>query len=188
MLPPVGGGAQSVEMLRNITTFHTLASAAVERTASGTADGQKITYNVIKARLGELLYKITSQKFEDPADGEEHIRRAAPLSCYYQKRACRCGVTWGGPSNMRACVELTVAMAAIDGPSFCFYASTLLAAAYRAPAWRTGAAGVHAGAFSEEACPARALVTRTCFTRRSKLRSLNEEIHERFRSLEEEYR
>ena len=66
--------AQSVEMLRNITTFHTLASASVERTAGGSADGQKITYNVIKARLGELLYKITSQKFEDPADGEEAIK------------------------------------------------------------------------------------------------------------------
>ena len=61
-------------MLRNITTFHTLASASVERTAGGSADGQKITYNVIKARLGELLYKITSQKFEDPADGEEAIK------------------------------------------------------------------------------------------------------------------
>ena len=66
--------AQSVEMLRNITTFHTLASASVERTAGGSADGQKITYNVIKARLGELLYKITSQKFEDPADGEQAIK------------------------------------------------------------------------------------------------------------------
>ena len=70
-------------MLRNITTFHTLASASVERTAGGSADGQKITYNVIKARLGELLYKITSQKFEDPADGEEAIRcgPALPVPC-----------------------------------------------------------------------------------------------------------
>jgi len=78
-------------MLRNITTFHTLASAAVERTAGGTADGQKVTYNVIKARLAELLYKITSQKFEDPADGEEAIRRAPPL-CRMSQQGGRCGV------------------------------------------------------------------------------------------------
>lgn len=30
------------------------------------AQGQKITYNVIKQRLGDVLYKLTSQKFEDP--------------------------------------------------------------------------------------------------------------------------
>lgn len=65
---------KSVAMLRNITTFHTLATAAVERTAGSGGDGQRITYNVIKHRLGDLLYKITSQKFEDPAEGEEALR------------------------------------------------------------------------------------------------------------------
>jgi hypothetical protein len=30
--------------------------------------GQKITYNVIKQRLGDVLYKLTSQKFEDPCE------------------------------------------------------------------------------------------------------------------------
>lgn len=65
---------KSVAMLRNITTFHNLATQAVERTASGGAEGQKITFNVIKQRLGDLLYKITSQKFEDPADGEEAVK------------------------------------------------------------------------------------------------------------------
>ena len=63
---------QSVAMLRNITTFHNLATQAVERTAS--SSGQKITFNVIKQRLGDLLYKITSQKFEDPAEGEDVIK------------------------------------------------------------------------------------------------------------------
>lgn len=63
---------QSVEMLKNIVAFHTLATSAVEKTASG--DGQKVTFNIIKQRLGDLLYKITSQKFEDPEDGEEKIR------------------------------------------------------------------------------------------------------------------
>lgn len=65
---------KSVEMLKNIVAFHTLATAAVERTAAGGADGQKITFNTIKQRLSELLYKITSQKFEDPDEGEEAIK------------------------------------------------------------------------------------------------------------------
>ena len=65
---------QSVAMLRNITSFHHLAIQAVERTASGGGEGQKITFNVIKQRLGDVLYKITSQKFEDPADGEEAVK------------------------------------------------------------------------------------------------------------------
>ena len=65
---------QSVAMLRSITSFHNLATQAVERTASGGAEGHKITFNVIKQRLGDVLYKITSQKFEDPADGEEAVK------------------------------------------------------------------------------------------------------------------
>lgn len=63
-------------MLKNIIAFHTLANSAVERTAAGGSDGQKITFNVIKQRLSELLYKITSQKFEDPSEGEEAIKSA----------------------------------------------------------------------------------------------------------------
>lgn len=65
---------KSVGMLKNIIAFHTLANSAVERTAAGGSDGQKITFNVIKQRLSELLYKITSQKFEDPSEGEEAIK------------------------------------------------------------------------------------------------------------------
>lgn len=59
---------KSVEMMRNISTFHRLATAAVEKTASGNAEGQKITLNVIKQRMGDVLYKLTSQKFEDPSE------------------------------------------------------------------------------------------------------------------------
>lgn len=65
---------KTVEMMRNIATFHRLATAAVEKTAQGNADGQKITYNVIKTRMGDTLYKLTTQKFEDPAEGEEAVR------------------------------------------------------------------------------------------------------------------
>ena len=47
---------KSVWMLRNIMLFHQLATQAVERAAGG--DGQKITYNIIKQRLGDLIYKV----------------------------------------------------------------------------------------------------------------------------------
>ncbi|GFR52615.1 hypothetical protein Agub_g15131 [Astrephomene gubernaculifera] len=66
---------KSVEMMRNIATFHRLATAAIEKTAGGNAEGQKITLNVIKQRMGDTLYKLTSQKFEDPAEGEDAVRR-----------------------------------------------------------------------------------------------------------------
>ena len=72
---------QSVGMLKNIVAFHTLANSAVERTAAGGSEGQKITFNVIKQRLSDLLYKITSQKFEDPSDGEEKIRLLGLTIC-----------------------------------------------------------------------------------------------------------
>lgn len=71
---------KSVDMLRNMITFYTAANDAVERTASGGSGsagaegGGRVTYNVIKARLGDLLYKLSSQKFEDPAEGEEALK------------------------------------------------------------------------------------------------------------------
>ncbi|KAK4375332.1 hypothetical protein RND71_006009 [Anisodus tanguticus] len=57
---------KSVWMLRNIIHFCDLANQAVER-GSG-MDGQKITYSLIKHRLRDL-----SQKFENPAEGEEAL-------------------------------------------------------------------------------------------------------------------
>lgn len=66
---------KSVEMMRNISTFHRLATAAIEKTAGGNAEGAKITLNIIKQRMGDTLYKLTSQKFEDPAEGEDTVRR-----------------------------------------------------------------------------------------------------------------
>jgi V-type H+-transporting ATPase subunit A len=62
---------KSAGMLRNIVKFHNLANAAVEKTAN--VDGAKITYNVIRARMGDLMYRIASQKFEDPAIGEAGV-------------------------------------------------------------------------------------------------------------------
>ncbi|GJM90347.1 hypothetical protein PR202_ga06619 [Eleusine coracana subsp. coracana] len=65
---------KSVWMMRNIIHLHIGESGrfkgqAVERAAG--SDGQKITYSVIKHRLGDLFYRLVSQKFEDPAEGEE---------------------------------------------------------------------------------------------------------------------
>ncbi|KAG8038603.1 hypothetical protein GUJ93_ZPchr0255g33279 [Zizania palustris] len=55
---------KSVWMMRNIIHFNTLANQAVERAAS--ADGQKITYSVIKHRMGDLFYRLVSQNSRIP--------------------------------------------------------------------------------------------------------------------------
>uniref|UniRef100_A0A166EQ15 V-type proton ATPase catalytic subunit A n=1 Tax=Daucus carota subsp. sativus TaxID=79200 RepID=A0A166EQ15_DAUCS len=60
---------KSVWMMRNIIHFYNLANQAVERGAG--MDGQKISYTLIKHRLGDLFYRLVSQKFEDPAEGED---------------------------------------------------------------------------------------------------------------------
>ncbi|XP_057968606.1 V-type proton ATPase catalytic subunit A [Malania oleifera] len=60
---------KSVWMMRNIIHFCNLANQAVERGAG--MDGQKISYSLIKHRLGDLFYRLVSQKFEDPAEGED---------------------------------------------------------------------------------------------------------------------
>ncbi|XVE89291.1 hypothetical protein DITRI_Ditri19aG0190800 [Diplodiscus trichospermus] len=62
---------KSVWMMRNIIHFNALANQAVEKAAG--MDGQKITYTLIKHRLGDLFYRLVSQKFEDPAEGEEAL-------------------------------------------------------------------------------------------------------------------
>jgi V-type H+-transporting ATPase subunit A len=71
---------KSVDMLKNMISFYEAANLAIERTASGReagggGEGGRITYNVIKNRLGDLIYKLSSQKFEDPADGEEILKK-----------------------------------------------------------------------------------------------------------------
>lgn len=67
---------KSVEMMRNIAAFHRLATAAVEKTAGADASG-RVTLALIKQRLGDVLYKLTSQKFEDP--GETRTDRVCVL-------------------------------------------------------------------------------------------------------------
>uniref|UniRef100_A0A7S0QUW1 H(+)-transporting two-sector ATPase n=1 Tax=Pyramimonas obovata TaxID=1411642 RepID=A0A7S0QUW1_9CHLO len=63
---------KSAWMLRNMTHFYDLSTAAVEKTAH--VEGAKITLNVIKQRLGKLVYELSAQKFLDPAEGEEAVK------------------------------------------------------------------------------------------------------------------
>ena len=64
---------KSIAMLKNIVLFYDLSNAAVERTQM--TDGAKITFNIIQARMGDLMYRIASQKFEDPGDGEDVVQQ-----------------------------------------------------------------------------------------------------------------
>ena len=38
------------------------------------SDEKRVTYNHIKDQLGDLMYKIVQQKFEEPDQGETVIR------------------------------------------------------------------------------------------------------------------
>ena len=70
---------KSAGMLRNMIAFHNLATAAVERAPAGDGSAMggsgRITFNTIKQQLGDLLYKVASQKFQDPADGEATLKK-----------------------------------------------------------------------------------------------------------------
>ncbi|CAG8722697.1 21890_t:CDS:10 [Gigaspora margarita] len=55
-------------MLKNMIGFYNSSTHAVEVTNG------EITWAKIKERMGDLLYKLSSMKFEDPADGEEVLR------------------------------------------------------------------------------------------------------------------
>ncbi len=58
---------KSVEMMRNIVTFHRLATAVQKAI---------ITCDVIRQRLDDVLLRLSAQKFEDPElEGEEAVRR-----------------------------------------------------------------------------------------------------------------
>jgi len=58
---------KTIWMLRNIILFYNLAQRAVAESHSD----NKITLNTIKQQMGDLIFKITSMKFEKPKDGEE---------------------------------------------------------------------------------------------------------------------
>ncbi|CAG8709250.1 1440_t:CDS:2, partial [Scutellospora calospora] len=55
-------------MLKNMIGFYTASTHAVEVTNG------EIAWAKIRERMGDLLYKLTSMKFEDPAEGEDVLR------------------------------------------------------------------------------------------------------------------
>ncbi|EIE77194.1 hypothetical protein G6F46_006810 [Rhizopus delemar] len=52
-------------MLRNMIGFYDRATHTVE------ASNNQITWSKIRESMGDILYKLSSMKFEDPADGED---------------------------------------------------------------------------------------------------------------------
>jgi len=60
---------KTVWMMRNVMTFFNMAQRAVE--TSG--EDKKVTWSLIKNQMGDLLYKITCMKFQDPATGEGKV-------------------------------------------------------------------------------------------------------------------
>lgn len=59
-------------MLRNMIGLYDMSRHAVETTAQSE---NKITWNVIKEAMGNILYQLSSMKFKDPVkDGEEKIK------------------------------------------------------------------------------------------------------------------
>merc|ERR1711933_319386 len=73
---------KSVWLMRNIVTFNRLANDCIEKNlqahrinkdAKGGVMKGRLNYQIIKQRLGDLLYRLSTQKFEDPADGEKAL-------------------------------------------------------------------------------------------------------------------
>jgi len=63
---------KTVGMLRNIVAFYDLSRHAVESTAQS---DNKITWNVIREAMNQIMYQLASMKFKDPVkDGEEKIK------------------------------------------------------------------------------------------------------------------
>lgn len=63
---------KTVGMLKNIIAFYEMARHAVETTAQS---DNKITYNIIREQMGQIMYKLSNMKFKDPyKDGEQRIK------------------------------------------------------------------------------------------------------------------
>jgi len=63
---------KTVGMLRNIVAFYDMARHSVETTSQSE---NKITWNVIREAMGNILHQLSSMKFKDPVkDGEAKIR------------------------------------------------------------------------------------------------------------------
>lgn len=72
---------KTVGMMRNICYFYDQAGHAVEVSSS------QVTWSRIRESMSDLMYKLTSMKFEDPVDGEEVIKaRYAKLQKEIEER------------------------------------------------------------------------------------------------------
>jgi len=60
---------KTVGMMRNIILFYTKAQKAIE----SSSEERKVTWMTIKSSMGDLLYQLTSMKFQDPKIGEEKM-------------------------------------------------------------------------------------------------------------------
>jgi len=56
-------------MTKNIVTFYNLAQKAVE----ASTDDKRVTFAAIRTHTGDLMYKLTSMKFQDPNNGEDKV-------------------------------------------------------------------------------------------------------------------
>lgn len=72
---------KSAGMMKNVVAFYDAATHAVEATSN------QITWNRIRESMSDIMYKLSSMKFEDPADGEEVIKeRYAKLNKEIEER------------------------------------------------------------------------------------------------------
>ncbi|KCV67805.1 V-type proton ATPase catalytic subunit A [Fonticula alba] len=63
---------KTVGMVRNIATFYDLAINAIESTAQS---DRRVTWQVIREELGDILHQLSSMKFKNPTEGEAAVRK-----------------------------------------------------------------------------------------------------------------
>lgn len=61
-------------MLRNFVAYNDLAIRAVGGDKGGSADGD-LTFNQVKDKTSDLMFKLSQMKFESPSQGEEIVRK-----------------------------------------------------------------------------------------------------------------
>uniref|UniRef100_A0A7E4VK98 H(+)-transporting two-sector ATPase n=1 Tax=Panagrellus redivivus TaxID=6233 RepID=A0A7E4VK98_PANRE len=64
---------KTVGMLKNMIAFYDFAKHSIEATAQS---DNKVTWNIIRDHMGDLIYQLSAMKFKDPEkDGEEKIKK-----------------------------------------------------------------------------------------------------------------
>ncbi|KAL9654686.1 hypothetical protein ABK040_006748 [Willaertia magna] len=61
---------KTILMLRNFIKFYEEAQKAVQESGAG-----KVTWSTIKQAMPDILYKLSSQKFIEPSEGEEKVKK-----------------------------------------------------------------------------------------------------------------